>query len=66
MMKRRTSFAGASLSEGGVTEGDGGSPYSLGEASPKVTEGVRILWLSYLDNHVLKFGKGLDREGLLL
>ena len=28
---------------------------SLREVSPKVTEGVRILWLSYLDNHVSFF-----------
>ena len=33
MMKRRTSFASASLSEGGVTESDGGSPHSLAELS---------------------------------
>ena len=28
-------------------------PPSLREVSPKVTEGVRILWLSYLVNHVI-------------
>ena len=33
MMKRRTSFASASLSEGGVAESDGGSPHSLAELS---------------------------------
>ena len=30
-LKEGASFASASLSEGGVTEGDGGSPYSLAE-----------------------------------
>ena len=39
---------------------------SLREVSPKVTEGVRILWLSDLDNHDFDFTMSLGSVQYLL
>ena len=41
-------------------------PPSLREVSPKVTEGVRILWLSDLDNHDFDFTMSLGSVQYLL
>ena len=43
MMKGRTSFASASLSEGGVTEGDGGEACNICCAEDREEEELRTI-----------------------